>query len=94
MNLNGASSTAVGAHQVRPVAEVRVVECVVAGRDRVFVAGANGQPVARVFVDLEGHLAGTVSFLLQGGLQQTEVIVVALGGFYGVFADYADTGVL
>lgn len=94
MNLNGASSTTVGAHQICPVAEVGVVECVVAGRDRVFVARANGQPVARVFVDLEGHLAGSVAFLLQRGLQQTEVVVVAFGGFYGVFADYADAGVL
>lgn len=79
MNLHGGGGTAVGGDEVGAVAEVGVVEGVVAGGDGVFVACAHSQPVAGVFLDLEGHAAGTVALLLQGGLHQPEVVVIALG---------------
>jgi hypothetical protein len=46
MSLNGKRVTAVRADEVSPVAQIGVVESVVAGSDGVFVAGAHCQPVA------------------------------------------------
>ena len=71
-----------------------VVEFVSVVRDHVLVACADGQPVALVLFYSEGHFARTIAFLLQGGLQQTEVITVAFVGFYDLFADYIDSSVL
>lgn len=90
MSLDRRRGTAVGADQVGPVSQVGVVEGVVAGRDRILVAGAHCQPVAGIFLDLEGHLARLVALLLQRGLQEAEVVVVALSGLDDGLRDHSD----
>ena len=79
MNLNGLRSTSVRADQIGPMAKAGIVEGVIASFDCVFVADPNREPVAAVFLDLEGHFAVFVAFLLQGRLEQAEVVVVAFG---------------
>jgi hypothetical protein len=76
------------------VSEVGVVEGVAAGGDGVFVAGSYCQPVAGVLLDAEGHAAGPVALLLEGRLEQAEVVVVSLGGLDEGVADHGDAGVL
>jgi len=76
------------------VAQAGVVEGVVAVGDCVLVADAHGQPVAAVLLDLEGHATGLVALLLERGLEQSEVVVVALGGLDEVFCDHGDAVVL
>jgi hypothetical protein len=77
MNLDRERCTSVGADEIGAVAEGGVVEGVVIGCDRIFVTEADCKPVADVFLDLEGHLAGFVALLLEGRLNQTEVVVVS-----------------
>lgn len=70
------------------MAEGGVVECVVAVGYCIFIADAHSQPVAAVLLDLECHFARFVAFVLEGGFQQAEVVVVAFRGLDEVVLDY------
>jgi hypothetical protein len=94
MSLDRKGGTTIGADQVGPVSQIGVIECIVAGGDRIFVAGANCQPVTRVLLDLEGNLTRLVALLLQGRLQETEVIVIPLGGLDDSFRNHCDSCML
>lgn len=79
MSLDRKRGTTIGADQIGPVSQVGVIEGVVACCDRIFVTSTYCQPVAGIFLDLEGYLARLVPLLLQGRLQKAKVIVIPLG---------------
>jgi hypothetical protein len=72
----------------------RVVEGEVACCYCVLIANTHSQPVAAVLFDLKSHLARSVALLVEGGLHQTEVIVVTFSRFYYSVAHHCNPCVL
>jgi hypothetical protein len=76
------------------VSQSRIVELIVVLLNCVLVADSNSQPVAGVLVNPECHCAAFVSSFLKWRFEQTEMIVVSLGGFNDFVWDDVDSIVL
>lgn len=67
MSLSYSKVTSIRTYKVSSMSKGRVVKGVVVAGYCVFVAHSHSKPIAGVFLDLEGHFARFVAFLLQGG---------------------------
>ena len=86
--------TSIGADKIGTMSKRRVVEGIVAIGHSIFITHTNCQPITAILLDLKCHLAWLIAFLLQRWLEETKVVVIALGWFDEMVGHYWDAAVL
>jgi hypothetical protein len=73
--------TSICASHIGSMSQGRVVKLITVGCHHTLITNTHTKPVACAFINLEGNRAGFVTFLLQGWLEQAEMVVVCLCRF-------------